>query len=125
MSSTGICLSATAETAKQRLRERERERTSGYHAKSIALLPGETCEHIDGDRDSEHASNLIPRFGLFQANARKIHKFVVDGKTTGVTLMHDARCYRASVRMYTPDSYRASMGLHKYFWKSQSYCNCY
>lgn len=85
------------------------------------LLPGETCEHIDCVRDNNSESNLLPRFQLFQANARKIHKFVVDGKCTGVRPMGDGqrKYFQVRVRLYTPDSYKISLTLEKYFHRSQ------
>jgi hypothetical protein len=80
------------------------------------LFPKETCEHIDCDRTNNSKSNLLPRYSLFQANARKCHKFQVDGKETGVYECHDGRAFRACVRIYTPDDRSASVSLQKCFW---------
>jgi hypothetical protein len=82
------------------------------------LLPGETCEHIDCDRTNNSADNLLPRYRLFQANARKIHKFEVHGKENGVCKRPDGRGWTVSVRMYTPDSVTASVELRKHFWNN-------
>jgi hypothetical protein len=83
------------------------------------LLPGEQCEHIDCDRDNNSKPNLIPRYALFQANARKVHKFAVDGKVTRVRPTKDEDGFVARVRLYTPDSYTASLTLRKRFYATQ------
>lgn len=83
------------------------------------LRKGETVEHIDCDRDNNHKSNLIPRYRLFQANARKVHKLKVDGKHTGVYKRADGRGWFACVRLYTPDGCVASVEVRKYFWLTQ------
>jgi hypothetical protein len=78
------------------------------------LLPGETVEHIDCNRANQSEPNLLPRYRLFQANARKLHKFVVDGKVTGVTPQGD-QGFCARIRVYTPDGCSASVEKRKYF----------
>jgi hypothetical protein len=83
------------------------------------LLSGEQCEHIDCERDNNSKSNLIPRYVLFQANARKVHKFAVDGKVTGVKPTKKGDGFEARVRLYTPDSYTVSLTLSKYFYATQ------
>lgn len=83
------------------------------------LLEGETCEHIDCDRTNNSKSNLIPRYGLFQANARKAHKYEVDGKVTGVSRHKDGGGYTAQVRLYTLEGYKVSLTLRKGFYKTQ------
>ncbi len=82
------------------------------------LRPGETCEHIDCDRNNNSESNLLPRFHLFQANAKKCHKFQDDGKTIGVSEVHGGKAFAATVRVYTPDACSASVPWTKYFWVS-------
>ena len=79
------------------------------------LLPKETCEHIDCDRTKNSKSNLLPRYAMFQANARKCHKFQVDGKETGVDECANGRAFRARVQIYTPDDRSASVRLSKHF----------
>ena len=79
------------------------------------LLPKETCEHIDCDRTNNSKSNLLPRHRLFQANARRCHKFQVDGKEIGVTESHNGKAFRARVQIYTPGDRSASVKLFKYF----------
>ena len=79
------------------------------------LLPGETCEHIDCNRDNNRMSNLLSRYQLFQANARKCHKFQVDGKVTGVYEVKDGRYFEANVRIYTPGGRSASISFKKCF----------
>lgn len=83
------------------------------------LRKGETVEHIDCDRDNNRKSNLIPRYRLFQASARKVHKLKVDGKNTGVRKRKDGRGWYAVVRLYTPDGCTASIEIRKFFWISQ------
>ena len=80
------------------------------------LFSKETCEHIDCDRTNNSKSNLVPRHRLFQSNARRCHKFQVDGRVTGVTEVQNGRAFRACVRIYTPDDRSASIRLTKHFW---------
>jgi hypothetical protein len=83
------------------------------------LFPKETCEHIDCDRTNNSKSNLLPRYRLFQNNARKCHKFKVDSKETGVSETPDGRAFRARVQIYTPDDCSALVSLSKHFWVRQ------
>lgn len=83
------------------------------------LFPKETCEHIDCDRTNNRKKNLIPRYRLFQANARKMHKLVSDDKVIGVLERQDGRGWSAHVRMYTLDGRSASVEFRKYFFISQ------
>ena len=71
----------------------------------VSLLKGETVEHIDCDRDNNSESNLLARYALFQANARKCHKFEVDGKETGVWENPNGREIRARERRVSPPNW--------------------
>jgi len=73
------------------------------------LGANETVDHKNGDRNNNAFSNLLPRFGLFQANNKRPARVSPDTNTQGVHMAGKKKHFAASFPIYLEEECTRSM----------------